>query len=161
MKKILFSLSMLPALAMAQTTSDATLNVRLNAIMSIEVNTPNVLAEFKTKADYLNGVDVAKPSHLTTFSTQGYQVLVKSLGSNLQGSVDALDLSTVTITGDSNFAHVVYNPVSLSETPQQFFRSTIGAGQKLHNVNYNFHGQYWDKKADDYSVTVLYEITTL
>lgn len=147
MKKLLLSLAFLPTLALAQT---ATLQVKLNPIMSIEVNTPQVLAEFNTKADYIDGVEVLKPNHLTTFATQGYKVSVKALSA---------EISNVTMSGESNFTHVTYNPVNLTETPQEFFSSPIGGGLKTHDVTYRFGDDYKDRAESEYTMTIQYEIT--
>lgn len=151
MKKILLTItSTITAMVSAQTTGHATLNVKLNPIMSISVNQSNVNISVDTEAGYLDGTKTLINSHLSTFSTDGYKVSVRYLSSDLEPN--AIGVKADGVNG------VNYTPFNITDVSQTLIDSPLGKGKKYHNVEYTVNGGLWDKPSGDYSTTIQYEI---
>ncbi|SHG03857.1 hypothetical protein [Dysgonomonas macrotermitis] len=132
--------------ANAQTTGSVTLNIKLNPIQTLVVNSKQttVNLDYKTKSDYANGVSVDQADHLTVYSTGGFQVKVKAAGSQLTGKANNIDASDVILTA-SNGTSALSNSASfssahLSAQDQVIVSSTKGGVDKTINVNYAAKG---------------------
>lgn len=148
------------ALTLAQSTGSATLNIQLKPVLSISVNNPTVGVELSTVSDYLTGKSVVLPNHITTFATNKYEVTTSTTATTINSSSGNMDLNTVTISADSSFPQMDYStPVELSTSPKVLFTSSVGGGQKNHNVTYKVHGDLWDKPFETYTVNIIYTIT--
>src|SRR5690554_515498 len=81
-------------------TDDVTLNIVLNPIQSIVVNSATdhkaVDLVYTTMKDYNDGVSKTKGRHLTVFSTGGFEVKVSS-GEFLTNGTTDIDASDVTV----------------------------------------------------------------
>ncbi|MGN8056336.1 hypothetical protein ACTJKN_08680 [Pedobacter sp. 22163] len=175
MKSFLLSISVIALtlvgkVAIAQ-TDNATLNIRLYPIQTITVNTTQktVNLDYKTTADYTDGVSLAEADHLTVYSTGAFVVKVKSASANLTGAkanIDANDVTISPLAGTSNqLANATYTPRNLSNTDQMIISSNTGSVNKNFNITYKAAGaqKYVDKyfKTENptvYTTTVTYTI---
>ncbi|SFW25708.1 hypothetical protein SAMN02927921_00762 [Sinomicrobium oceani] len=130
------------ALKAQENYDEVTLNVKLSPIQTLVVNQnqKTVNLEYDSKEDYENGVSETKQDHLTVYSTGGYQVKVKSSGSQLIGTSKNLDASTVKIVASagSNPANEAQyaSSQSLSADDKVIVSSSTGGVDKNFNVTY-------------------------
>ncbi|QPH40435.1 hypothetical protein [Pedobacter endophyticus] len=163
-------LSIIGKTASAQ-TDNATLNIRLYPIQTITVNPTQktVNLDYKTTADYADGVSLAQADHLTVYSTGAFIVKVKSAAATLTGAksnIDANDVSISPLAGTSNqLANATYTARNLSNTDQTIISSNTGSVNKNFNITYKAAGsqKYVDKyfKTENptvYTTTVTYTI---
>ncbi|MFB9055170.1 hypothetical protein ACFFU9_00300 [Mariniflexile ostreae] len=175
---ILASLALLLGFAVnAQTpaTDVVTLNVNLSPIQSITVNTSQktVNLDYVTADDYSNGVTLAQANHLEVYSTGGFQVSVKSAGTELtngsevNGNIAASDIKITATDGTAAIDAAAYKPtVSLSAENQAILSTTKGAVNKNVNITYGAAGgdAYVDKyiagqNPTTYTTQLTYTIT--
>lgn len=146
-------------------SGQTTVNIKLNPMQAILVNDPEVNLEYKSLANYNQGVETTMTNHLTVYSVGGFIVNVKSDGDFIgtNGSIEAADvIITATAAGDSpgTFAPVTLS-TSTSETP--LITSTTGGFEKNYNVNYSnkVAGDafaYAAKEGGTYTAVVTYDI---
>ncbi|UKT62967.1 hypothetical protein [Pedobacter mucosus] len=152
-------------------TDNATLNIRLYPIQTITVNPTQktVNLDYKTTADYTDGVSLAQADHLTVYSTGAFIVKVKSASASLTGAksnIDANDVSISPLAGTSNqLANATYSARNLSNADQTIISSNTGSVNKNFNITYKAAGaqKYVDKyfKTENptvYTTTVTYTI---
>lgn len=158
--------------AKAQTSGTTTLKVKLNDALSITVNDPEVLLEFITTSDYLNGVSATKPSHLTVSSNQAYSLNVKTAAATLAGTganTTTLNASIVSVQVDDPVGQAVGGTATtvnaLSTSNQPILASATAVMGKNINIKYaipssvSSTSQVLGKPADTYSTTVTFTIS--
>ena len=167
MKKSAFILSIIicalfSGVAMAQTTAQATLNVKLYPIQTIMIGGDNTVnLEYKTKEDYLKGVTNDMKDHLVVYSTVGFAVKVKSENEDLVYTKDALTskiaANTINLQAklgtDNKLNSSTMNNVVLSNESKNLISSTVGGTELKFNVAYNGKG------GNDY-VNIYYNVET-
>ena len=165
---ILASLGMIFATAANAQDNKVTLNVRLNPIQTLVVNAQQKIVnlDYSTTDHYANGVSSTQDNHLKVFSTGGFEVKVKSSGSELtktaQGGNGNIDASTVKLTAlagtQEALANATYSqPLALSATEGTLVTSTKGAVNKNIGVKYEAAGAnaYIDKYVAGTTPTVF------
>ena len=179
MKKSAFILSIIicalfSGVAMAQTTAQATLNVKLYPIQTILIGGDNTVnLEYKTKDDYLNGVTSKMNDHLVVYSTGGFAVNVKSENEDLIYTKDALtskiaaktiNLQATLGTGNQLNSSTMSNVV-LANANKNLISSNVGGTELKFNVAYNGKGnndyvnKYYNVETPNvYTTTVTYTI---
>ncbi len=163
-------LSLIGSKAFSQ-SDNATLNIRLYPIQTITVNTSQKIVnlDYKTTANYTDGVSLAQADHLTVYSTGAFIVKVKSSSASLTGAksnIDASDVSISPLAGTSNqLVNAVYTPQNLSNTDKTIIASSTGSVNKNFNITYKGAGaqKYVDKYFNTenptvYTTTVTYTI---
>ena len=162
--------------AQAQNSDNVTLNVRLNPIQTLVVNSlqKTVNLDYTTKEHYNQGVSLKQENHLNIFSTGGFEVKVKSGGSELtnqgagpNGNIAAATVKLTALAGTQNaLADAQYNQdVVLSATEGVIASSTKGARDKNIDIQYAAAGNdaYLDKYVANqtpttFTTTVTYTI---
>ena len=162
--------------AQAQNSDNVTLNVRLNPIQTLVVNSlqKEVNLDYTTKEHYNQGVSLKQENHLNIFSTGGFEVKVKSGGSELtnqgagpNGNIAAATVKLTALAGTQNaLADAQYNQdVVLSATEGVIASSTKGARDKNIDIQYAAAGNdaYLDKYVANqtpttFTTTVTYTI---
>ena len=162
--------------AQAQNSDNVTLNVRLNPIQTLVVNSlqKTVNLDYTTKEHYNQGVSLKQENHLNIFSTGGFEVKVKSGGSELtnqgagpNGNIAAATVKLTALAGTQNaLADAQYNQdVVLSTTEGVIASSTKGARDKNIDIQYAAAGNdaYLDKYVANqtpttFTTTVTYTI---
>lgn len=129
-------------------TGTATLNVKLNPIQTLVVNPSQTTVDlvYTTKDDYANGVKSAQQDHLSIYSTGGFEVSVKSAGSELtkssagnaspSGNIAANTISIVPSKGNQEITGATYTTQALSATNQAIVSSATGGVDKTINIEY-------------------------
>jgi len=153
-----------------QTSDNVTLNVTLEQVQSISVNTnqKTVNLVFQSASDYQDGVSSTQVDHLNVSSTTSFQVKVTALG-DLSNSTsgDAIPVSTITVTptvssGYSGPAEETLTGTSLSTSDQGIINSgTNGTVETHYDVEYKASGgeNYINKSVGTYTTTVTYTIS--
>lgn len=177
MKKVVIaSLMMLIGIAAeAQTQTDnATLNVRLNAIQTLVVNSQQktVNIDYTTKDHYKDGVSSKQANHLNIFSTGGFEVKVKAGGSELtnqgtagpNGNIDVATINIVaTQAAQNSLTDAQYGQnVVLSNNETVIAWSTKGARDKNIDIEYKAAGgdAYLDKYVANQTPTTFSTVVT-
>lgn len=134
------------SVANAQKSGDVTLNIKLNPIQTLVVNSSQTTVDinYKTKDDYANGVNVDQSDHLTVYSTGGFQVKVKASGSQLIGKANNINVSDVTLTASNGSKalsdNATFNSAQLSAEDKVIVSSGKGGVDKTISVNYAAKG---------------------
>lgn len=146
-----------------------TLQIKLNPLISIEVNQANVLLEFTTLEDYQTGVTNAMANHLTISSLLPYTLNLKSDNATLAGTGD----NTSTISAgvvkvelpDGGDLGGTYTPItSLNAEDQPLIVLGTPTLAKDINVTYSTAAEsvgIIGNPADTYSSTITYTISSL
>jgi len=170
-----FAQNSTPATEIQQRTDAATLNVILNPIQTLMVNSAQktVDLEYKNKGDYANGVTSEQADHLTIYSTGAFAITVQSASNDIEkviaGKTQSISASTIKIKaskGSSNsLGGASYSSVSLSTKPTDLISSGTGGVEKNFNVTYSGMGAngyvniyFNDEKPTVYTTTVTYAI---
>ena len=130
-----------------QNTDNVTLNIKLHPIHTLVINSAQdhktVDLEYKSKEDYSNGVNAVRANHLTVYSTGGYEIKVKSSGSELlnnkPGARGNIDASTVNITasnGSKAQEGASYSTQALSATEGTIVSASTGGIDNNYNIEY-------------------------
>lgn len=131
------------ACAVAQTSANVNVTIRLHDIQTITVNNGvnNVLLDYYTQADYANGVSSLQNNHIATFSTQDYFVKSKVLQANV-------------ITANDVYLNGLIQTTNL----QTLF--TNSSGNHTYDVTYSAKGnyEYLTKNKTNYTLEVVYSI---
>lgn len=177
MKKLFItSLTMVCGIAaVAQTNTDnVTLNVKLNPIQTLVVNAQQktVNIDYTTKDHYKDGVSSKQANHLNIFSTGGFEVKVKSSGSELtnqgtagpNGNIDVATINIVaTQAAQNSLADAQYGQnVTLSNNEGIIVSSTKGARDKNIDIEYKAAGNdaYLDKYVANQTPTTFSTVVT-
>ncbi|MGA9213337.1 hypothetical protein [Kaistella sp.] len=180
MKNVIFISAALTALfsinANAQATGQATLNVNIYPIQTITVNTSqkNVNLDYKTVADYANGVNLDQADHLKIYSTGAFTVSVNSSTdflTNADAKIDdKIKSSDITITatkGSTNeLVGATFTPATLGAAAATLITSDKGGNDKTFNINYKATGgsdayinlYHKDQSPTVYTTNVVYTI---
>lgn len=156
-------------------TDQATLNVKLNPLLSITVNNASktVNLEYATDANYKDGVgaDQVNQDHLSVTSTGGFLIKVEAADLTATSGTKSMPASSILIKAEAGTANPLTGAVpvserSLSNSAVNLIESNFGGTNKTFNVT--FTGAKDDLYADNYIVggvattyttTVLYTIT--
>ena len=175
-KLVIASLVVLCGISAQSQTDNVTLNVRLNPIQTLVVNSlqKTINLDYTTKEHYNQGVSLKQENHLNIFSTGGFEVKVKSGGSELtnqgagpNGNIAAATVKLTALAGTQNaLADAQYNQdVVLSATEGVIASSTKGARDKNIDIQYAAAGNdaYLDKYVANqtpttFTTTVTYTI---
>ncbi len=153
MKKQVFTaiVALLGLTSFAQNSESVTLNVKLNPIQTLVVNTNQKIVnlEYSSKSDYANGVTNTNENHLTVYSTGGFQVKVKTSGATLGNIVEGtttggtINANSITVTpspGSNAIAGTAYAAKSLSGEDQTIVSSKVGGVDAKISVAYKGAG---------------------
>ncbi|MBF6597579.1 MAG: hypothetical protein ITF98_05060 [Fermentimonas sp.] len=160
----LFSVNGVMAADPIATQSTANVTIRLHEILSIVVQEPTVLLEYKTASDYNNGsVNKTMSEHLLVNSTGPFTVTVKTLTDFKKDEDNSISKDEVKITATrTDNSPGSLSTVVLNETATNLITSTKGGFDLKYDVNYNHKfkdGEAFTKRAGDYKADVTYEIT--
>lgn len=124
-----------------------TLNIILYPIQSIMVNpVQNVVdLEYKSKEDYMSGVENTQKDHLTVYSTGGFDVNVHSSDEHLVGANKKIPVADVRLTAskgsNNDLSDVQYNSsVPLSTGPANLLTSKSGGVGQTFSISYESAG---------------------
>ena len=180
MKKTIFLFSLVAGLfvANAQTTANATLNVKLEPFQSITINsTPTVDMTYTNAADYSDGVEVAVTDHLSVSGSGGFFVFVSvpsddMAGSNTAGGIsETMDAAAIKIVAENGTGTTdgVFAPLSSLTTTTApgavLLSSPTGGSNKLFTVKYKgadgdaFLGKRIGPGTTTYTTQVVYTVT--
>jgi hypothetical protein len=148
----------------AQASDNATLNVVLADVRSIKLNPAQTTVQlnFNNANDYQNGVALNQQAHLEVTATGGFQVKVKSSGTNLQNGINTIPVSTISLVPSLSSGYsdmgVSFQTVTLSPTQQQMITTPNGSSKIVFDVRYNASGgqPYIDKRAGTYVTTITF-----
>jgi hypothetical protein len=172
--KIITMLAMLiTTIAVAQTTQNVTVNIKLHPIQSLIINPiqQNVDLDYYTKEDYEDGVSVVQADHLEIYSTGSFQIVATTNNITFEGTADTLPLNTLLLTptdGSNPITSSTKNIINLSQVDQVLVSSTIGGANKTFNVEYKGEGndeyltKYYNSESPTiYTAVVKYTIMPL
>ena len=146
---------------MTATDQDATLTVRLNEAIGLEVLTTSTMLEFSTAADYQNGISKTEASALRVTSTRAYDLKVKSRDPNLTHSGGStIDISNVNVETPTVLSS--NNMVSLS-TADQTVATGAAVIKKEIDLKYTTNAAnaaFIGKAAGDYTAALVYSVVT-
>src|SRR5690606_6527182 len=145
-------------------TGTATLNVNLHPIQTLIVNTSQktVNLDYKTVANYTDGVTSKNNDHLTVYSTGGFTLSVRSADANLTSAGSNNTTQTIPASGikltakagtGGNPVFTYSHNVELSKTDQTLVTSDTGGFNKPISVDYIGAQDYMDKYSKDGALT--------
>ena len=158
MKKIilvaLFAISASVISANAQESKNfdnVTLNIKLHPIHTLVVNQAAdqkiVDLEYKTTENYASGVTARRENHLNVYSTGGYEIKVKSSGSELvtntagpRGNINANTVQILAANGSNAQDGAQYTPQPLSATQSTIISATNGGIDRNYSIEYKGSG---------------------
>jgi hypothetical protein len=152
--------------AQAQTTGTTTMHVKINDVLSIAVNHPNVTLTFSNPNDYINGRDTTLTSHLTVTSNQAFDVNVKSGSANLTASSNTIAASVVKVevASSSTGLGTAATAQSLAATDITLIDEAPGQANRSVDMRYyipaatSSSSAILGKPAGDYTATLTYTI---
>ncbi len=171
--------------AMAQANTDnVTLNLKFKPVQTITVNPVQETVDFlyQTEADYADGVTLAaKTKHLKVFSTGGFQVDVKTSGTDFTSGNTAVTIPVSDVSvkatasaGNNKTYASIGSAVSLSASDQMIIQSNGGGRDLEFDVEYDNTADAADAYIDGYkssqvdgdgatvfTTTLTYSITTI
>lgn len=179
MKKIILTTAIIfgsLAATFAQTTDNVTLNVKLNPIQTLVVNSAqkNVDLNYTTVENYKDGVKSTQVDHLKIYSTGAFAVTVNSNTDDIKraNGPETIAASGIKVKAElgatSPLAGATVNEVSLSKagTTNTIIASTVGGVDKNFNITYSGLGTdayvnkyFKDESPTVYTTTVTYTIT--
>lgn len=159
---------------MAQSSANATLNVRLHPIQTIVVNPAQniVNLDYVTETDYASGVSSEQKDHLTVYSTGAFVVKANSSSSTLESNhqdvtenIDASDIVIRPEQGSNQLSGATFTTINLSDQAQSIISNSTGGVDRTFNINYAGAGanSYVNKffnveNPTVYTTTVIYTI---
>lgn len=173
---VLFAIFAFASVSKAQVSDQVTVNLILHPVMSIEINPTSggdvVDIEYKTKADYENGVEVNRPGHLKIFSNTAFKVQMSTNntgfipvnGGSPQGGNIEVNKVNVTPYAGSNASNLTMTPAPLSTTSTTIvsgnsaMNAEVGIRYKGADQNF-FFGKLNDSNPSRYTTLVTYAIT--
>lgn len=148
------------------TTANATLNIKLNALQSIQIHPgqTTVGLDYSTLADYENGVISENKNHVEVFSTGSFVVSVHSNGDlTSTGTADVLEAGTIQITpseGNIKTSTPIYQSAYLNTTPQPIITSVTGGNKERFDIKYKGGDDYVNKATSKtYTAIVTYTVS--
>ena len=157
--------------ALAQTPTDAdnvTLNIKLNPIQTITVNSDEVNINYTSKAHYQSGsTSNVIGSHLSVFSTGAFNVSVSAKDDVFQtDNVDSvIPVNIVKITATGGIEETGKSGVELNTSPALLIESTTGGSDLKYDVEYKtthseyaYINHYKDGSSNTFTTTVTYTI---
>jgi len=139
------------------------LNLEVADMGAITVNNAEVTLALSTQNDYLNGVAVDIPNHLTISKTSAYDVYVKAASDNLVNGTSTLPVSCISIGAGSGQTGI--NPVSLSSTAQKIITGAAPCLDRSVGIQYSIPAekikQVLGHPAGTYSTTITYSFVAL
>src|SRR5690554_882225 len=144
MKQIILTLALLLTTIgglFAQTTANATLNLKINSFQSINV-AGNINLEYRSIEDFSSGVETTMQDHLSVFSTGGFVVYVKAASDLINGSeiIEAEKIKITASKGSISTLSPIFTPVNLKTSPQALIKSSDGAPTDRFSVTYKALG---------------------
>jgi hypothetical protein len=125
------------------TDDNVTLNIILNPIQTIQVNSDQKTVDiaYSEINDYRNGLSVNKLDHLQIFSTGGFVVKVNSaekLTNNKGKEISASDITVLATPGtDNGLVMEESEAVALGSEQKTLITSKTGGRDLKYNVTYN------------------------
>jgi hypothetical protein len=147
---------------MTATDQDATLTVRLNEAIGLEVLKTATMLEFSTAADYQNGVNKTEASALRVTSTRAYELKVKSRDASLTHSggstiaVGNVNVETPTVLTSNNQVALSISDQTVA-TGAPAIKKEIDLKYSTSAANSAFVG----KPEGDYTAALVYSVVTL
>ncbi|UYQ93210.1 hypothetical protein MKQ68_24310 [Chitinophaga horti] len=141
---------------------NATLTVRLVAVLTMTVNETNPTLVFANAADYANGVSVTYPNALTVTSTSAYTIKVKAATADLTNGSNSIPVSNVKVQPTGTTGIGTPSQVSLSTTDQNIVTSAPAAILKNINLQYSTdanNAAFIGKPAGDYTTQITFTAT--
>ena len=138
--------------------------VEQNYVLALNPNASSVLLEFKTPADYANGVTEVQPQALSIISKTPYFLQVKTLSSELSSTSSTLPFNSVQLSMKESQSGLTTGSVTLSTTNQTLESSPAHTAIKWYDLTYfikppaDDYG-FFNKPYQLYSGTVLFSIT--
>lgn len=169
MKQMLLIIACLVSLTLqAQKSASVSLNIKLHPIQTLIVNPSQetVNLDYRTKADYENGVTSKQADHLSVFSTGGFEIKVKANDLTNNGrSISAQDVLIQPYDGSNTLSGVTYHSVNLNSSETLIISSGKGGVDKTFSVYYSAKGDFkyldlyrYSDIANVFSTTVIYLI---
>ncbi len=157
----LFSVNGVMAQDPIATQSTANVTIKLHDILSIVVNEPNVLLEYKVTSDYTGGVNEPMSEHLLVNSTGPFFVTVETTTDFVKDEDNSISKEEVKISSSKSIG--THSDVILGNTSENtLINSTKGGFDLKYDVNYNHKfkdGEAFTKRAGEYKADVTYVIT--
>lgn len=126
------------------TDDNVTLNIILNPIQTIQVNSEQKTVEigYYEIDDYQKGVSAFRENHLQVFSTGGFAVTVKSnsdflTSENNTNKIDAKDITVIAAREPDDDRNEVFTEVALGLSGGTLIASDKGGRDLKYNVTYN------------------------
>ena len=130
--------------------------------ISVDPSASNVLLEFKTAADYANGVSKTYPRAFSTTSTTPYDVQVHALSSELSSpSSQTLPVSAINLTVKDHESQAQTGNVNLSSTRQTVLMGNSHTTPKYFDVQYSTQAgdmRFFNKSYEQFNGTIIYSI---
>jgi hypothetical protein len=149
-------------------SGQTTVNIKLNPMQAILVNDTEVNLEYKSLANYNQGVETNMTDHLTVYSVGAFVVKVSSEGKFKTTTGEEISEGTVTITAEKQEGSPgALSPVTITTgtgiTKQPLITSEVGGFNKKYNVNYKHaftdEANAFENKVGTYSAIVTYDIS--
>lgn len=178
MKKIILTSAIIFAAVtatFAQSTDNVTLNVKLNPIQTLVVNSGQKIVnlEYKNVGDYSNGVKSTQADHLKIYSTGAFAVTVNSDVDDIKraGGAETIAASGIKVKAEmgstNGLTNATLSEVSLSKAggTNTIIQSAVGGVDKNFDITYSGLGanayvnKYFNaEKPTVYTTTVTYTI---
>lgn len=130
--------------------------------ISVDPSASNVLLEFKTAADYANGVSKTYPRAFSTTSTTPYDVQVHTLSSDLSSPTSqTLPVSAINLTVKNHESQAQTGNVNLSSTRQTVLMGNSHTTPKYFDVQYSTQAgdmRFFNKSYEQFNGTIIYSI---
>lgn len=169
MKQMLLIIACLVSLTLqAQKSASVSLNIKLHPIQTLIVNPSQetVTLDYRTKADYENGVTSKQADHLSVFSTGGFEIKVKANDLTNNGrSISVQDVFIQPYDGSNALSGVTCHPANLNSSETLIISSDKGWVDKTFSIDYSAKGDFkyldlyrYSDMANVFSTTVIYLI---
>ncbi|MBF5027201.1 hypothetical protein [Planobacterium oryzisoli] len=130
--------------------------------ISVDPTASNVLLEFKTAADYANGVSKTYPRAFSTTSTTPYDVQVHALSNDLSSPTSqTLPVSAINVTVKDHQSQAQTGNVNLSSTRQTILMGNSHTTPKYFDVQYSTQAgdmRFFNKSYEQFNGTIIYSI---
>lgn len=130
--------------------------------ISVDPTASNVLLEFKTPADYANGVSKTYPRAFSTTSTTPYDVQVHTLSNDLSSPTSqTLPVSAINLTVKDHESQAQTGNVNLSSTRQTVLMGNSHTTPRYFDVQYSTQAgdmRFFNKSYEQFNGTIIYSI---
>lgn len=132
--------------------------------LTINPNATNVLMEFKTPGDYVNGVSAEKLNAISVESSSAYVLEVRSLSSELTSPSSTLPISTVQLQMRRSSTQQITGTANLSTAAQTLLSSTAHSDTRNFDLLYkttppSIGSGFFNKPYETYSGTIVFSLT--